>query len=158
MLTIEKAYLATVDELFRYKSKPLELKPFPGYSPDQWGIKAHNRPWIVENGNFSKGQKVIEVGGAYSSLTSYLAKKYEVEAWVGDEFGMKSEETIWSRWGNPNELGPKYDNVKYVLKNFGSFSEDYPDNYFDCIFSVSTLEHIPKDNRLAVIKDMNRCL
>lgn len=158
MLVLTHATLATVDELFRYKSQGFRLNDFPGYTPDQWGIKAHNRPWIEESGQFAKGQRVIEVGAGYSLLPKYLAEKYEVEAWIGDDFGMSSEELLWSRWGNPLDLPRKYPSVKYVFKRFGSFSSDYSDAYFDRIFSVSTLEHIPVDCRLAVLKDMHRCL
>lgn len=158
MLMLTHATWATVDELFRYKSEGLNLDDFPGYTPDQWGIKAHNRPWIEEAGQFAKGQKVIEVGGGYSLLPKYLAEKYELEAWIGDDFGMTSGEPIWSRWGNPLDLPSKYPSVKYVFEQFGTFSSKYPDAYFDRIFTVSTLEHLPYHHRFAVFKDMHRCL
>ena len=156
MLVLTYATLATVDELFRYKSQGFKLDDFPGYTPDQWGIKAHNRPWIEEAGQFARDQKVIEVGG-YSLLPKYLAEKYELEAWIGDDFGMAHGEPIWSRWGSPLELPSKYPSVKYVFEQFGSSSSKYPDGYFDRVFTVSTLEHIPYHHRLAVFKDMHRC-
>lgn len=65
---------------------------------------------------------------------------------------------MWSRWGNPLDFMSKYPSVKYVLERFGTFSPQYPDAYFDRIFTVSTLEHIPYHHRLAVLKDMHRCL
>jgi len=158
MLVLKYAALATVEDLFRYKKSGFILDEFPGYTHDQWGIKAHNRPWIEEAGSFSKGQKIIEVGGAYSQLARYLAEKYDLEAWVGDDFGMTSGAMIWSRWGNPMELQVKYPSVNYIYENFGTFSCKYPDNYFDRIFSVSTLEHIPRKEIVDVFKDMHRCL
>lgn len=57
MLVLTHASLATVDELFRYKSQGFQLEDFPGYTPDQWGIKAHNRSWIEEAGEFAGGQR-----------------------------------------------------------------------------------------------------
>ncbi len=158
MLVLTHAALATVDELFRYKSQGFKLEDFPGYTPDQWGVKAHNRPWIEEAGQFAKGQKIIEVGGAYSLLPEYLAEKYELEAWIGDDFGVASEEAIWSRWGNPLDLPSKHPSVKYVFEQFGNSSSKYPNAYFDRIFTVSTMEHIHINHRLAVFKDMHRCL
>ena len=158
MLVLTYAALATVDELFRYKAQEFKLEEFPGYTPDQWGIKAHNRPWIDEAGQFSKEQKIIEVGGAYSLLPKYLAEKYELEAWIGDDFGMATGDSIWSRWGNPHDLEKKYPSLNYIFERFGTFSAKYPDAYFDRIFSVSTLEHIPYCHRLPVFKDMHRCL
>lgn len=150
---------ARVEELFLYKKQGLNLEFFPGYTLDQWGIKAHNRPWIEDRGQFSKGQKIIEVGGAYSLLPKYLSEKYELEAWIGDDFGIDSEEEEnWSRWGNPILLPERYPMIKYVFKKFGFFSPEFPDKYFDKIFSVSTLEHIPDRHRLSVFQDMHRCL
>jgi len=158
MLTLTHASLATTEQLFQYKKNGFKLDEFPGYTPDQWGIKAHNRPWIETNGKFSSGQKVIEVGGAYSLLPKFLCDKHGVEAWIGDDFGMDSNDEMWRRWGDPHLLPEKYPSVNYVFEPFGKFDEKYPDNYFDCIFSVSTLEHIPYKYRLNVFKDMNRCL
>lgn len=159
MLVLTHASLATIDELFRYKHQQFRLPDFPGYTPDQWGIKAHNRPWIEEKGNFSKSQRIIEVGGAYSLLVHYLSEKYKLEAWIGDDFGGSDQETsAWQRWGNPYDLPRQYPSIKYVFEPFGIFSSNYPDRYFDRILSVSTLEHIPCNNRLPVLKDMNRCL
>ncbi len=158
MLTLTYASFATTEQLFRYKNEGFQLKEFPGYSSDQWGIKAHNRPWIVEAGDFHKGQKVIEVGGAYSRLPEHLNETYGVESWIGDDFGMEDEDHLWSRWGDPRELPSKYPKLKYVFERMGKFSEHYPNQYFDRIFSVSTLEHIPFEYRLDVFKDMNRCL
>ena len=157
MLVLRSATLATVEELFRYKDSGFELEEVPGYTQDQWEIKAHNRPWIDEFGSF-KNQRVMEVGGAYSLLPKYLGDRYGVEPWIGDDFGARSGEAIWSRWGDPMELPAKYPSVRYVFEPMGRFSDEYPDEYFDCIFSVSTLEHIPRDQRLDVFKDMHRCL
>lgn len=158
MLTLTHATLATVDELFLYKSRELALDDFPGYSPDQWGIKAHNRPWIEDAGQFAKGQRIIEVGGGYSLLPKYLADKHELEAWIGDDFGMSSGDPLWSRWGDPLTLPDRYPSTKYVFERFGAFSSKYPDAYFDRIFTVSTLEHVPVQDRLMVFEDMHRCL
>lgn len=157
MLTVTSAKFALVEELFKYKEENFKLKLFPGYTLDQWGIKAHNRPWIDAVGNFRPKEKIIEVGGAYSTLPEYLMDKYQLEAWVGDDFGIKTREKLWSRWGNPKEHARKHTSVKYVFEPFGDFSSQYPDNYFDCIFSVSTLEHISHNKIVDVFKDMNRC-
>lgn len=156
---MKSCVLAKVDELFEYKKKAYTFLPFPGYDENQWGIKAHNRPWVIENGDFKPEMKIIEVGGAYSTLPLYLSNKFKVDAWVGDDFGQYNNETqIWSRWGNPKDLPEKNKPVKYIYQPFGIFSNEYKEKYFDRIFSVSTLEHIPDKLRLNVFKDINRCL
>ena len=158
MLTLTHVSLATFEQLFHYKSLGFKLDSFPGYTSDQWGIKAHNRPWIEEAGKFEKGMKILEVGGAYSLLPKYLSEKYKLEAWIGDDFGSLENKSLWSRWGDPHELPLKFPTVKYIFEPLGNFNSKYPDQYFDCIYSVSTLEHIPHEFRLNVFKDMNRCL
>ncbi len=158
MLCLTHASLATFEQLFHFKNVGFELEDFPGYTTDQWGIKAHNRPWIEAVGGFSDSQRIIEVGGAYSLLPKYLSDKFNLEAWIGDDFGLSSGASNWSRWGDPRELPKKYPAVKYVFQPFGINSSEYPDQYFDRIFTVSTLEHIPRKLRLNVFRDMNRCL
>jgi len=158
MLVLSQATLAKVEDLFHYKKQGFSLDYFPGYSDDQWGIKAHNRPWIEAVGKFESGQKIIEVGGAYSLLPKYLSDKYALEAWIADDFGRNGNEDCWSRWGDPDKLPIKYPTINYTFENFGGNSEKHPSCYFDRIYSVSTLEHISENKRLAVIKDMNRCL
>jgi len=158
MLTLTSSRFATVEELFRFKEHAFKLKKFPGYIKDQWGIKAHNRPWVERAGDFKKNQLIIEVGGGYSTLPEYLSKKYKLKAWVGDDFGIKTGDKIWSRWGNPKNYARKNRLVKYVFEPFGTFSKEYPSKYFDRIFSVSTLEHIDSCKIIDVFKDMNRCI
>lgn len=148
---------ATVAELFDFKSQGLELSPFPE-ADDEWGIKAHNRPWIAQSGRWQEGQRVIEVGGAFSRLPQWLADTYGVEPWVGDDFGQSTGKTeLWTRWGDPHELPSKYPSVTYQFENFGGGSS-YRDGSFDCAFSVSTLEHIPVAKRVDVLKDIHRTI
>lgn len=158
-LTLTHASLATVEELFRYKAAGFDLPPFPGYTPDQWGIKAHNRPWIDEVGRWAAGQRVLEVGGAYSRLPELLGERYGVEPWIADDFGAGSkEEAMWSRWGDPRELPKAHPGVRYVFTRMGLFSDELPDGSFDRVFSVSTLEHIPRRARRKALEDMHRVL
>lgn len=156
MLTVTSATLARVSDLFRYKSSGFTLPPFPGYTDDQWGIKAHNRPWIEEAGQFAGAHRVLEVGGAYSRLPEYLGRRYGVEPWIADDFGMTSSEPMWARWGDPRALPSKYPGTKYVYRRLGEFASELPDKAFDRVFSVSTLEHIPLASRLAVLRDTHR--
>lgn len=155
-LTLTHASLATVDELFRYKAQGFQLPEFPGYTPDQWGIKAHNRPWIDAVGDFRPGQRVVEVGGAYSRLPELLHTKYGVEPWIVDDFGLSSEEPVWSRWGDPRELPARYPSVHYLFRRLGEFAPELEADSFDRVLSVSTLEHIPSDARPRVLEDMHR--
>jgi SAM-dependent methyltransferase len=158
VLVLTHASFARVDQLFRYKAAGFELPPFPGYTVDQWGIKAHNRPWIEEAGRFQAGQRIVEVGGAYSRLPEYLGNRYKVDPWVADDFGMASDEPMWARWGDPRDLPRQFPTVTYVFRRLGDFAPELPSASFDRVFSVSTLEHIPHTAIPAVLKDMHRLL
>ena len=157
--TITSAQFATYRQLFAYKKRSIKMSPFPGYSypDDQWGIKAHNRPWVEECGAFKRGERIAEVGGAYSLLPEYLAETYGTESWIIDDFGEYNKETdLWQRWGNPDNWISKHPLVRYVKKPMGFFDPEIPDNYFDCVFSISTLEHVPEQLWPSIISDMLR--
>ena len=141
----------------RYKESGFSLKPFPGYSDDQWGIKAHNRPWLALEGRFKPGERVIEVGGAYSLLAEHLAEEHGTESWIADDFGCHSgEEDLWQRWGDPAAWIASHPKVRYVRKPVGIFDQALPSSYFDCVFSISTLEHIHPSMWPNVWRDMLR--
>jgi SAM-dependent methyltransferase len=158
-LTMVHASLATVEQLFEYKASGFALPPFPGYSDDQWGIKAHNRPWVEAAGRWQAGQRILEVGGAYSRFPEYLGSKYGVDPWIADDFGIGTdEEAMWSRWGDPRELPGRYPTVTYSFTRLGRYSDQLPTGSFDCVFSISTLEHIPPEQMPDVLADMHRLL
>ena len=150
MYLLKKFEWGSVFEMMKFHEKGL---PFA-----EWGIKGHNRPWIIANGNFAKGEKVVEVGGAYSGLPQYLSDEFNVEAWVVDDFGVESKEDLWSRWGDREELNSKYPSVNYVFERVGVGTTKIPSAYFDCVYSVSTLEHIPWNNMKKVFDHMCKML
>ena len=150
MYVLKKYEWGSIFEMMKYHEKGL---PFV-----EWGIKGHNRPWVIANGNFTKGEKVIEVGGAYSALPQYLSDKINIEAWVMDDFGIESKEDLWSRWGNREELKSKYPSVKYVFERAGEGGNNVPLDYFDCVYTVSTLEHIPWNDMKKVFDHMCKML
>lgn len=106
-LTLTHASLATVDELFRYKAAGFTLPPFPGYTPDQWGIKAHNRPWVDEAGRWATGQRILEVGGAYSRLPGGL-ELHAIDIPVGPP------RVVAAQW-----LAEKLPPLRLVRRSFG---------------------------------------
>jgi len=48
-------------------------------------------------------------------------------------------------------------NLNYTIKKDGSLN-DFPDTSFDFIFSFHVLEHVPKENTLALVKNIYRTL
>jgi ubiquinone/menaquinone biosynthesis C-methylase UbiE len=96
------------------------------------------------------GAKMLEVGGGASRVLKHFAKTHE--CWNIDKM---------EGLGN----GPKADSIahpyKVVLDYMGNYSPELPDNYFDFVFSISALEHVPQDNTELfdnIIGDINRAL
>jgi len=99
--------------------------------------------------NFPPGSKLLEIGGGESRIISALKGSFEIwnlDKLEGEGYGPKSL-----------LIGDGF----YLIKDYiGGFSTSLPDNYFDLVFSISTLEHIPDDSRTidAVIHDIQRLL
>lgn len=123
-----------------------------------WGIKGHNRPWIVARGGWEPGMRVLDVGAGYSDLAYHLMQTYDLEAWVADDYGAESDEPVWGRWGDPSELPSKFAGVHYVFKRLGDAVPELPPHQFDRVFSVSVLEHVPALQIEPVLDHMYRLL
>lgn len=98
--------------------------------------------------NIPQGAKILEVGGGHSRVLAHLAGRYE--CWNVDKFeGM----------GNGPKALPK-SGYRVIQDYLGSNNPELPDNYFDLVFSISVLEHTPKDEHLFqnIIYDIHRVL
>ena len=99
--------------------------------------------------NFPTGSKLLEIGGGDSRVIGWLKDRYEF--WNLDKLeGM----------GNGVTAIGKIDGFRLVQDYIGAFSKELPNGYFDGIFSISVLEHVPKDNAamLAIRNDIKRML
>lgn len=92
---------------------------------------------------------ILDVGGGKSRIIKHFKKKYE--CWEVDKLeGM----------GN----GPRWINTRgfHLVRDYiGNFNPELPDDYFDFVFSISALEHVPeKDPGLFkdILDDLNRVL
>lgn len=110
----------------------------------EFSIKGFDYPWIIRSNKWKASDKVLDIGAGYSILPAYLADTYGCEVWALDDFGMDSSEQFWRRNQDPQEHIRKYPQVRFVLERLGDIrGSSLPENYFDCIYSASTLEHIP---------------
>lgn len=123
-----------------------------------WGIKGHNRPWVLASGGWQPGMQVLDVGAGYSDLPYQLVQEHRVNAWVADDFGLESDEPLWQRWGDPKELASKFPGVQYVFKRLGKPVDELPEGYFDRVYSASVLEHVSADQIDDVLDHMYRLL
>lgn len=119
--------------------------------PDYCDLKAYQDLFIFSyiKNNIRKGSKLLDIGGGDSRILNYFQNDYE--CWNIDKL-----EGIGH---GPKEIDTS--GFRLVQDYIGNFNDELPENYFDLVFSISTLEHIPIDNNLIyenILKDINRVL
>ncbi len=90
--------------------------------------------------NIPAGSRLLEIGGGESRIIHQLKDRYEF--WNLDKLE-------GSGYG-PKDLGEK-NGFALVQDYIGNFSDQLPNGYFDLIFSISTIEHLPYEP--AIIKN-----
>lgn len=99
--------------------------------------------------NLSGRMKVLEIGGGDSRIIKFFRE--EAEFW-----GLDKLEGIGNGPRETDQSG-----YKLVLDYIGNFSRELPDEYFDIVFSISALEHVPLGSSAVyenVLSDINRLL
>jgi len=105
---------------------------------------------LIEN---FKPQRVLEVGhGAMSFIFQIFSEK--IEMWGLDDV-IEDSSVYEQDLKNVRIWNPK---VKFVKDLLGRFSKELPDNYFDLVYSVSVIEHIPHEILPSVFEDSYRIL
>jgi len=111
------------------------------------GLKHIQDAWMLNQLNSTNNSKVLEIGGANSRVLPALQGNNE--KWNLDEFK--------GAGNGPLEIN-NIDDVKLVRRNLGEFSVELPDNYFDLVFSISVIEHIPEKYQDSFWKDHARIM
>ncbi len=147
MFKLVEASLADTHRLYQYK---LTCK-----FPINLNLKSFGYGWLLSNHEWKPGEKVLDVGGAYSDLPIYLQKTYGCETWVVDDFGISTNDPFWTRNQDPRVHIAAHPEVKYVLERVGDENQSsLPLGYFDVVYSVSALEHVPSELTLKVWRHM----
>jgi len=94
------------------------------------------------------GSALLDVGGGDSRICQFYHTLHE--CWNIDKF---------QGIGNGPKTAPTVP-YRLVQDYMGNFNPELPDNYFDFVFSVSALEHVPVDETVFknIIDDINRVL
>jgi len=125
----------------------------------EFNLKGFDYPWIIQSRSWKKGERILDVGAAYSPLPIHIAKTYGCEVWVADDFGCSIEDSFWLRNQSHEEHIQHNPEVKYVLERLGdSKHSSLPVGYFDCIYSSSAIEHVPPSQLRSVFRHMDHLL
>jgi ubiquinone/menaquinone biosynthesis C-methylase UbiE len=158
---IESQNLLTLDLLFRYATcnDLIQLMAkYPEYCfndrnsgiSNTWGLKQMGTLFCVEKITQIKPTKILEVGAGFNTFfDENFGSDYEY--WMIDDAGYYPKDKF-------EPAIEKRQNTQFVCSLMGSFSYELPDNYFDIVFSISVLEHVPPTSCYDLYRDMFRVL
>lgn len=126
------------------------------YQPWERNVDDRNIPWfllweiawVISNTALKKGAAVLDMGGASSLFSCYLASKghrvYSIDL-NGDlvDNGNKAAKV----------MGWDMKCMKMDMRKL-----EFPDEFFDNIFSICVYEHIPLSSRIEINRDIKRIL
>lgn len=111
------------------------------------GLKHIQDAWTLHRLLATKRARVLEIGGGVSRVLPALDASNE--RWNLDEF---------QGAGNGVVTVPEMPGITLLRKTMGSFAPELKDSYFDVVFSISVIEHIPHTDLDAFWLDHARVL
>ncbi len=126
---------------FLDKNYDMELYGYK-VDPDDCSLKVYQDLLVFAfiKENIPSGSRMLDIGGGYSRVLKYYKDDYE--CWNIDK--------LEGLGNGPTEMN--MEGIKLVLDYMGNFNKELPDNYFDFVFSISALEHVPEDDPTLFIK------
>lgn len=110
-------------------------------------LKGIQDAWILSRIGDTTGKKVAEIGGGNSRTLEALVKKNQ--CWNIDKFeGAGAGPKTWR--GSPK--------IQVIKAFMGDFSTGLEDGFFDVVYSVSVIEHVPTDRLGDFFRDVARIL
>ncbi|MDI6784780.1 MAG: methyltransferase domain-containing protein, partial [bacterium] len=104
--------------------------------------------------NAKSGQRIIDIGAGQSSMLATLVKKgCEVYITDGDPYVLDLKTSLLE-----TDLRPAIESGKLHIEVADAMALPYPDNFFDRVVSIGTLEHIPKDGDMIACREIYRIL
>jgi hypothetical protein len=151
MYEILEISLGDTNRLYRYKLDDVYGAKF--------SLKGFDYPWLLTSRQWTGAEKVLDVGAAYSPLPVHIQQMFGCEVWVADDFGTTTDESFWTRNKSASEYVASHPEIKFVLERLGnSATSSLPAGYFDIIYSLSVLEHIPQKYTEAAWRHMDLLL
>lgn len=117
-------------------------------------LKNVQRPWTVKAvlGSVPLGGKLLEIGGGIPLVAGMLTESGYQTTLIDPYEGAGSGPTEYEAYVQ------QFPNVKLVKSYFNVDSNEFAESSFDCIFSVSVLEHIPQEEIKEVFDGIRKFL
>ncbi len=117
-------------------------------------MKDLQRPWALKAilGRLGRKGRLLEIG-AGEPLVADLLQQLGHEVWIIDPYdGSGHGPTAYEQYQQ------RYEKITFVRSNFSDRLQELQENSFDCIYSISVLEHIPQSSLEGVFAGMRRFL
>ena len=117
-------------------------------------MKDVQRPWMLKAilGRVARGGRLLEIGAGTPIVADLLARLgYDV--WVIDPYD--------GRDSGPqefDELRKRYPAVRFIRSAFPTGLDEADEHRFDCVYSISVLEHIPDEAVTRFCRGIDRFL
>ena len=148
--------IATCNDLIWFKSRHHEF--FSSESEDYskkhyglgWGLKAFGYYYVLEYLKRFQPGRVLEIGAGQQIFFSDRCRELGLEYWVCDDGHFYSDAAISKHANRPDTI--------FVYGQVGQYLEALPTDYFDLIFSISVVEHVPDKNLKDFYSDIRRMI
>ncbi|HUA86325.1 MAG TPA: glycoside hydrolase family 99-like domain-containing protein [Bryobacteraceae bacterium] len=117
-------------------------------------LKDCQRPWVYKaiTSVVPRSAMILEIG-AGEPLVANMLQHLGYSVWIVDPYdgsgnGPREFEKFWK----------EYPNLKFVRSRFHDRMPEVPEAAFDCIYSISVLEHVPADSIPGVLEGMRKFL
>lgn len=117
-------------------------------------LKDSERPWVLKAilSKVRRGGRVLEIG-AGEPIVADLLERLGYEVWIADPYdGTGNGPLEFERFQK------ECPNIRFVRGFFGPEILSAPPSGFDCIYSISVLEHVPGKNLGGVFQGMKKYL
>lgn len=132
-----------------------ELKYAFDPSPLHWS-RQMEWPWVIKEGDFKYGQKVLDIGSGWSVLKYAMARRV-YDGQMGGVIALDINPEFIERT-KPSIEKMKDIGIYGITQVCGdAVALPFPHHYFDRVVSVSVLEHIPNAH-LKCVQEMVRVL
>lgn len=118
-----------------------------GATQFKYELKGAQDMYIVGRLGEVSGKRILEIGGGNSRVINRLAANNE--CWNAEPY-----EGVGAGPQKPQKI----ENVTHAPVYLGQFSPNLQDNYFDYVFSISVVEHVPDNQLEAFFQDCARVL
>jgi SAM-dependent methyltransferase len=117
-------------------------------------LKDLQRPWILKAvlAKVARPGRVLEIG-AGEPFVADLLSRMGYEAWIVDPYDGSGNGPV-----QYEEFRQRYPHLHFVKSQFHDRLESIPVREFDCIYSISVLEHVPADGMRAVLRGLKKFL